>query len=129
MAEVFADQIIRKVKQAAGLYHRLILVVAPSGAGKTIALCDVADRISVPLININLELSCKMLDLTERQRALQLPRLLRDLVANGTSEILLLDNIEIFFDIGLKQDPHRLLQGLSRSACPREGCTHSYQGP
>ena len=37
MAEPLADQIIRKVKQAAELYHRLILVVAPAGAGKTAA--------------------------------------------------------------------------------------------
>lgn len=32
MAEPLADQVIRKVKQAAELYHRLMLVVAPAGA-------------------------------------------------------------------------------------------------
>lgn len=29
--------------------------------------------------------------------------------------MILLDNIEVIFDIGLKQDPLRLLQGLSRN--------------
>ena len=29
--------------------------------------------------------------------------------------MILLDNIEILFDVGLKQDPLRLLQGLSRN--------------
>ncbi len=115
MAEPLADQIMRKVKQAAELYHRLMLVVAPAGAGKTTALLDIQDRTGAPLVNVNLELSRRMLDLTERQRALQLPRLLRDLVSKSEGEIILLDNIEILFDVGLKQDPLRLLQGLSRN--------------
>ena len=115
MAEPLADQIIRKSKQAADLYHRLVLVVAPAGAGKTAALKDVRDRISASLVNINLELSRRMLELTERQRALQLPQILREIVSTGSSQIILLDNIEIIFDVGLKQDPLRLLQGLSRN--------------
>ena len=115
MAEPLADQIIRKVKQAAELYHRLLLVVAPADAGKTTALRDVRDRTGAHLVNINLELSRQMLELTERQRALQLPRLLREIVGNGGGEMILLDNIEVIFDVGLKQDPLRLLQGLSRN--------------
>lgn len=115
MAEPLADQIMRKVKQAAELYHRLMLVVAPAGAGKTTALLDVQDRTDASLVNVNLELSRRMLDLTERQRTLQLPHLLRDLVSKSEGEMILLDNIEILFDVGLKQDPLRLLQGLSRN--------------
>ena len=116
MAEPLADQIMRKVKQAAELYHRLMLVIAPAGAGKTTALLDIQDRTGASLVNVNLELSRRMLDLTERQRALQLPRLLRDLVSKSEGEkMTLLDNIEILFDVGLKQDPLRLLQELSRN--------------
>jgi len=33
MTEPLADQIMRKVRKAPELYHRLILVVAPAGAG------------------------------------------------------------------------------------------------
>ena len=115
MPEPLADLIIRQVKQAAELYHRLILVVAPSGAGKTAALQDVKDRTGSPLINVNLELSKRMLDLTGRQRSLQLPTLFREIVGNGGTQMILLDNIEIIFDNNLKQDPLRLLQSLSRS--------------
>jgi hypothetical protein len=110
-----SDQIIAKIGQAVELYHRLILVIAPSGVGKTNALQEVQKRTSTPLINVNLELSRRMLDLTERQRALQLPRLLGDIVASASGEAVLLDNIEILFDPSLKQDPLRLLQGLSRN--------------
>jgi ATP/maltotriose-dependent transcriptional regulator MalT len=44
MAEPLADQIMRRIKKAAELYHRLMLVVAPAGAGKTTALQNVRDR-------------------------------------------------------------------------------------
>ncbi|MBC2732792.1 MAG: BREX-3 system P-loop-containing protein BrxF [Desulfobacteraceae bacterium] len=115
MAEPLADQIIRKINQAAELYNRLILVVAPAGAGKTTALQDVRDRTGAHRVNVNLELCRQMLELTERQRALQLPRHLREIVDNSGDEMILLDNIEAIFDVGLKQDPLRLLQGLSRN--------------
>jgi hypothetical protein len=115
MAEPLADQIVSKAKQATKLYHRLLLVVASAGAGKTSALYDVRDRTGAPLINVNLKLSRQMLELTVRQRALQLPRLLSEIVGNFEGELVLLDNIEIIFDVELQQDPLRLLQGLSRN--------------
>ncbi len=115
MAEPLADQVIRRIDQAAELYHRLVMLVAPAGAGKTAALRDVHQRRATPLVNVNLELSRRMLDLTERQRALQLPRLLSELVSTSESDVILLDNIEVLFDVSLKQDPLRLLQGLSRN--------------
>ena len=115
MAEPLADQVVRKINQAAELYHRLMLVVAPAGAGKTTALQDVQERVGAPIVNVNLDLSRQMLDLTERQRALQLPRLLREMLNDAAGEVVLFDNIEILFDVSLKQDPLRLLQGLSRN--------------
>ena len=115
MAEPLADRVIRRIGQAAELYHRLVMLVAPAGAGKTAALQDVHERTGAPLVNVNLELSRRMLDLTERQRALQLPRLLAEIVGASAAEVILLDNIEVLFDVSLKQDPLRLLQGLSRN--------------
>jgi hypothetical protein len=115
MAEPLADQVLRKIGEARELYHRLILMVAPAGSGKTAALQDVHERTAAPLVNVNLELSRRMLDLTERQRALQLPRLLAEIVGASAADVVLLDNVEVLFDVSLKQDPLRLLQGLSRN--------------
>ena len=83
MAEPLADQVMRRIDQAAELYHRLVMLVAPAGAGKTAALRDVHQRRGAPLVNVNLEWSRRMLDLTERQRALQLPRLLSEVVSQA----------------------------------------------
>ena len=66
-------------------------------------------------MNVNLDLSRRMLELTARQRSLQVLGHLREIVANDGGEIILLDNLEIIFDVALKQDPLRLLQGLSRN--------------
>ena len=115
MVEPLADRIIQRIGQAAELYHRLVMLVAPAGMGKTAALQNVHERTAAPLVNVNLELSRRMLDLTERQRALQLPRLLAEIVGASAAGVILLDNIEVLFDVSLKQDPLRLLQGLSRN--------------
>ena len=115
MAESLADQIMRRLELAAELYHRLLLVAAPAGAGKTAALQQVRNRTGAPLVNVNLELSRRMLELTARRRALHPPRLLRGIIDNISGEAVLLDNMEILFDAGLQQDPLRLLQGLSRN--------------
>lgn len=115
MAEPLADQVLRRISEARELYYRLILMVGPAASGKTDALQEVSASTSAPLINVNLELSRRMLDVTERQRALQLPRFLGEIVGEAKGELVLLDNIEILFDAHLKQDPSRLLQGLSRN--------------
>lgn len=57
MAEPLSAQIIRQLPQVANLYHRLLLVTAPSGAGKTTAMQEVAEQIDIRYINVNVELS------------------------------------------------------------------------
>ncbi|MBI4639867.1 MAG: BREX-3 system P-loop-containing protein BrxF, partial [Candidatus Tectomicrobia bacterium] len=104
MAESLSDQVIRKIEQASGLYHRLVLVVALSGSGKTSVLQDVAQRTGFPLLNLNLELSHRLLSLTERERALQAPRPLEEILAQADRDVVLLDNVEILFEVSLKQD-------------------------
>ena len=115
MGEPLAEQVMRDIDEARGLYHRLVLVVGPAGAGKTAALRDVQQSLGAPLLNVNLELSLQMLELTERQRVLQLPQIFAELVGEPSADVVLLDNIEILFDTSLKQDPLRLLQANSRN--------------
>jgi len=115
MPDPLADQVIAKIGEAASLYNRLVLVVGPAGSGKTTALLEVGKRIGVPRLDVNLELSRRMLELTDGQRPIQVQQMLRDLIGEASTEVVLLDNIELLFDVSLKQDPLRLLQGLSRA--------------
>ena len=115
MTRPLVDDVIEKIREAGSRYHRLVLVVGVAGTGKTAALMTAAGRIDAPLVNVNLELSRRMLDLAERQRPLRVRRLLDRIVAESGSDVVLLDNLEILFDAALRQHPLRLLQDLSRS--------------
>ena len=109
-----SEKVVALIDGAGALYHRLILVVAPSGSRKTEALREVAEITGARLVNVNLELSRRMLELTGRERALRLPDLL-DEVVGRSDPLVLLDNVELLFDASFEQDPLRLLQGVSRN--------------
>ena len=112
---VISEQVIDKIKQARELYHRLVLIVGPSGSGKTPLLQEVSKQTRFRYINLNLELSRALLELTERQRILRLPLLIDEIIGKTGEQVVLIDNIEILFEVSLKQDPLRLLQQISRN--------------
>jgi hypothetical protein len=111
----FTSNLIEMISQVTGLYYRLILAVGLQDTGKTRLMQMVHKKLGAPLINLNLELSKQLLDLTERQRSLSLPKIMEDIVGSFDKEVVLLDNIEVLFDVNLKQDPLKLLQNLSRN--------------
>jgi hypothetical protein len=108
-------QIQDALPQTQDAYYKLILAVGPARTGKTAALSDLAARHDWPRLNVNLHLSEKLLDLTRRQRAVRVAGILDDTIRGDASEVVLLDNIELFFAKELAQDPLRLLQSLSRN--------------
>ncbi|TVR57521.1 MAG: BREX-3 system P-loop-containing protein BrxF [Candidatus Competibacteraceae bacterium] len=114
MAEPIHDQIKRSLRAAESLYHRLVLLVGETGSGKTGVLRDVAEEFGTSVINVNLALSGKLLELTAKQRSLRLPGIL-DRIADQAQSPVVLDHLEILFDKDLKQDPLRLLKGISRN--------------
>jgi len=114
MAEPIENKVTRSLKAAEELYHRLVLIVGKGGTGKTTVIQNLAKLHNSDPININLSLSKELLELTEKQRQLKLAEILAQAV-NGNGDKVFLDNIEILFDVELKQDPLRLLQGLSRN--------------
>lgn len=138
--ESLADRIERRAQEAASLHHRLVLVVGPPNSGKTTALRKLRDRTGAPLVNVGLELSRRMLELTPRQRARRLAELLDDMVDEAHAgpqeaaagsvpvETVLLDNIEIVFDPAFRQDPVRLLQGLARRRARRRVVVAAWPG-
>lgn len=109
-----SEAVAEQIGHAESLYHRLVLVVGADGSGKTSALRAVVECIDAPLVNVGLELSRRLLDLTERQRRIRAPELLGRIVTETASDIVLLDNVELLFDVALHQNPLGLLQRLSR---------------
>ena len=114
MVESIQNQIKKLLPTVEGLYNKLVLVVGESGSGKTAVLLDAAKELGGKVINLNLALSFELLELTEKQRVLRLPGLIATIIEE-VEPIVFLDNIEILFDNGLKQNPLKLLKGLSRN--------------
>jgi len=114
VVNLIRDQIKQSLKTAEGMYYRLILLVGEAGSGKTRVLQDVANELEVPVVNLNLELSSRFLELTSKQRVLHLQKFLGE-ITETSHHLLILDSLEILFDTTLLQDPLKLLQKLSRN--------------
>lgn len=109
--------IVAGIGQARHLYSRLLLLVGPAGAGKSDALMAVGERLAATPVRVGVSLAQPMLALPARQRPLQVRALLHELVDGaGSGDVVLLDNTELLFEAGLRQDPLRLLQGVARNA-------------
>lgn len=113
MAHNVLERVVESTKTAEVLYHRLVLLVGKSGSGKSIVLRKVVDVLGASVVNISLSLSCELLELTRKQRLVQLSIVLSRVLGETNSPVVL-DNLEILFSSGLQQDPLRLLQAISR---------------
>ena len=105
------QSLTRLVEAAERNYHRLLLVVGPARSGKTGRL----RTLNHPIINVNLALSVAMLDLPQRRRSIEAPRLLSALINSIQTSPVVLDNLEILFDSALKLDPITCLKQASRN--------------
>jgi predicted AAA+ superfamily ATPase len=106
------NHILAQMAEAvAGNYHRLVLVVGPTRSGKTERL----RTLKQPIVNVNLAMSAAMLDLPQRRRSLEAPRLLSNLITSVPTSPVVLDNLEMLFDSTLKLDPIACLKQASRN--------------
>ena len=103
------------IRQASSQYFRLVVLAGPPRSGKTTILQSLSQKLSCGIVNVNLELSKKMLELARTQRPRQVERLLKEVIAVIPGQVALLDNLEILFDADLQVEPLRLLQVSSRN--------------
>ena len=114
MAKTIKDKLIDSAKEAKDLYYRLVLLIGFPGSDKTTILNKVAVELGQTIININLELSRRLLEMTHKKRLLKTPEILDEILSTH-NEIAILDSTEILFDVSLKQDPLTLLKKISRN--------------
>jgi hypothetical protein len=71
------------------------------------------EMLSIPSMNLSLQLSEKLKLLPPEKRPFELGRVLRALIASQNKDVVFLDRIEYLFDTELKQNPIRLLENVS----------------
>ncbi len=121
-------QLEQAIEQVTSQYYRLVILTGAPASGKTAALQSLAQKLGCQLVNVNLELSKRMLELTRTQRSRQVERLLKEVIAAVPGDVVLLDNLEILFDTALQLQPLRLLQVLNRNRTIVASWNGSFQG-
>lgn len=111
--ELISSKISSCFPQALEQYHRLIIV--PVKNNYQIDFQQVAESIDGEYVNVNLELSKLLLELTQKQRLLKAERLLKQIIESTNSQVIFLEHLEILFDTALQLDPLRCLQKLARN--------------
>lgn len=108
------DLILRRIEDVGKQYHRLVLLVGIAGSGKTSALHTISSRVGAPICSAGAKLSERMLELSTKGRATKLSLLLGETVNAPSSDIVILDNLEVLFDPSLRANPLELLKSLSK---------------
>jgi len=103
------------ISKAESSYYKLIVVVGQSGSGKTTLLRRISEEFQLPLINLGLELSRRLLSLTIKQRKLKAAETIEEILEERGDLRLAIDNTEVIFDPSLKINPLGLLKKVSRN--------------
>jgi hypothetical protein len=74
-----------------------------------------ASTLECPLINLNLAISEKLKSLPSKSWPSELPDIIRDIIWEANSDLLIFDRIELLFEPSMQRDPLKLLQDCSRN--------------
>ena len=111
-------EILNKLKSALqtieSQYHRLIILVNCEDSSKQEILGLMKENHEVKPVNLNLELSARLLEYSIKQRPLKVAEIMADLIEALPAPIVL-DKLDILFEPSLQTDPLALLKSLSRS--------------
>lgn len=112
--ELAVERLVGEIRRVRSSYHPLVLLVGAAGSGRAAVIRLAAERVAGRIINLNLELSRRLLDVPAEQRPLRFAQILDEFLGPDASPVFLL-RIEMIFDPAFQQDPVRLLRHLSRT--------------
>ena len=115
MTDLAFPQLLDVIRATQAAYYKLTILAGHSGAGKTHLLHQVATQLQLPVINLSLLLSQRLLNQTRSQRALKAEDAATDIVDEHVQSGLCLDDTELLFDSTLRLNPVTFLQDISRN--------------
>ena len=128
MAGVLITELLDAVRSVQGSYNKLVIVAGPSGSGKTRLLNRLAEQLNMPVINLSLKMSERLLPLTKRQRRLKVEEIARDVIDEQNQSGVCVDNTELLFDSTLRLNPLVFLQDISRNRLILSTWNGAYDG-
>jgi hypothetical protein len=98
------------------LNSKLILLVGPSRSGKTQLLRQLSAKLSIKPINASMELGRRLAATPINKRGFAVSEILREIAdRERTEDLLLLDNLELLFELSLEINPLNLVKRLAHS--------------
>lgn len=99
------------LEQAEKQRHKLIILLC-AGEKKKIVY-EAMEQLSIPQINLNLNLSEQLKDIVIARRTRIVSQVVKQIIQDKNSTYVCFDNIELLFSPDLKQDPVRLFESAS----------------
>jgi hypothetical protein len=112
---IIVDHVLEKLGFVNRQFYRLLLIVGPSERGQENIVNHVSKKINAPVANINLDVSRQLLELPEKQRPLNVAKILDSIIKSKTKNTFIFKNIELLFHAALETDPMRLFKNISRN--------------
>ena len=114
MLEPLLPQTLQAIDQIVRRIYKLLVVVLPVGSNEAAAIEKLARLTEFCRINVNLELSRKLLEIASSDRGKQAPNLLKALVEEGDPKGVILERLELLFEKSLELNPINRLKELAR---------------
>ena len=104
----------KKANYLSQKYYKLLLLVGPSGAGKTRLINEICGDNAYTYVNLNLALSEKLKKVPIEDRAYHVQDFIDNIIRYNPGDFLVLDNIEIIFSRHLQIDPLNVLKNIGK---------------
>ena len=104
------------IDEIAAVHTKLVLLVGARGGGKTKLLGELGLKLRVRPMNVGLELARRLAGTPRNKRGFSAGELLREIAdKERNDDPLLLDNLELLFEPGLRINPLDLIKRLAHS--------------
>lgn len=114
MLEPQLPQILHAIDQVAYRIYKLLVVVLPVESNQAAAIGKLASLTGFCRVNVNLELSRKLLEIASSDRGKQSPNLLKASVEEGDPKGVILERLELLFEKSLELNPINRFKELAR---------------
>ena len=105
---------ITKISDIKNRYYKILLIAGTRGSGKTTNLKKFAQELQCSIVNLNYEISKKMIDIPREEWNNHIDSVINEVLLDSDQPVII-DNIEILFSPEFQADPLQILKRLSRT--------------